>query len=74
MINEDKALRMFYEKYVEKHKGQSMEVGDTEVAVLNNCTMIISIPEKNRLSINFTSKLFYINENLDMYEEDEENE
>ena len=36
MINEDKALRMFYEKYVEKHKGQSMEVGDTEVAVLNN--------------------------------------
>ena len=26
MINEDKALRMFYEKYVEKHKGQSMEV------------------------------------------------
>ena len=68
MINEDKALRMFYEKYVEKHKGQSMEVGDTEVAVLNNCTMIISIPEKNRLSINFT------NENLDMYEEEEENE
>lgn len=51
-----------------------MEVGDTEVAVLNNCTMIISIPEKNRLSINFTSKPFYINENLDMYEEDEENE
>ena len=74
MINEDKALRMFYEKYVEKHKGQSMEVGDTEVAVLNNCTMIISIPEKNRLSINFNSKPFYINENLDMYEEDEENE
>ena len=74
MINEDKALRMFYEKYVEKHKGQSMEVGDTEVAVLNNCTMIISIPEKNRLSINFPSKPFYINENLDMYEEDEENE
>ena len=74
MINEDKALRMFYEKYVEKHKGQSMEVGDTEVVVLNNCTMIISIPEKNRLSINFTSKPFYINENLDMYEEDEENE
>ena len=51
-----------------------MEVGDTEVAVLNNCTMIISIPEKNHLSINFTSKPFYINENLDMYEEDEENE
>ena len=74
MINEDKALRMFYEKYVEKHKGQSMEVGDTEVAVLNNCTMIISIPEKNRLSINFTSKPFYRTENLDMYEEDEENE
>ena len=22
MINEDKALRMFYEKYVEKHKGR----------------------------------------------------
>ena len=74
MINEDKALRMFCEKYVEKHKGQSMEVGDTEVAVLNNCTMIISIPEKNHLSIKFTSKPFYINENLDMYEEDEENE
>ena len=74
MINEDKALRMFYEKYVEKHKGQSMEVGDTEVAVFNNCTMIISIPEKNHLSINFASKPFYINENLDMYEEDEENE
>ena len=74
MINEDKALRMFCEKYAEKHKGQSMEVGDTEVAVLNNCTMIISIPEKNHLSINFTSKPFYIHENLDMYEEDEENE
>ena len=74
MINEDKALRMFYEKYVEKHKGQSMEVGDTEVAVLNNCTMIISIPKEDHLSINFTSKPFYINENLDMYEEDEENE
>ncbi len=74
MINEDKALRMFCEKYAEKHKGQSMEVGDTEVAVLNNCTMIISIPEKNHLSINFTSKPFYINEKLDMYEEDEENE
>ena len=27
MINEDKAFRMFCEKYVEKHKGQSMEVG-----------------------------------------------
>lgn len=66
MINEDKALRMFCEKYAEKHKGQSMEVGDTEVAVLNNCTMIISIPEKNHLSINFTSKPFYINENLDI--------
>jgi len=48
--------------------------GGTEVVVLNNCTMIITIPEKNRLSINFTSKPFYINENLDMYEEDEENE
>ena len=74
MINEDKAFRMFCEKYVEKHKGQSMKVGGTEVAVLNNCTMIISIPEKNRLSINFTSKPFYINENLDMYEENKENE
>lgn len=50
------------------------ESGGTEVAVLNNCTMIISIPEKNHLSIKFTSKPFYINENLDMYEEDEENE
>ena len=28
MINEDKAFRMFCEKYVEKHKGQSMKVPD----------------------------------------------
>ncbi len=36
--------------------------------------MIISIPKEDHLSITFTSKPFYINENLDMYEEDEENE
>lgn len=47
MINADKALRMFCEKYAEKYKGEKMEAGDTEVVVLNNCTMIISISEKN---------------------------
>jgi len=36
--------------------------------------MIISIPKEDHLSITFTSKPFYINEKLDMYEEDEENE
>lgn len=53
MINEDKALSMFCEKYKEKYKGEKMEAGDTEVVVLNNCIMIISISD----------------ENLDMYEE-----
>lgn len=71
MINDEKALNIFCEKYKEKYKGKKMEAGDTEVVVLNNCIMVISISNENHLCITFTPEPFYIDENLDMYEEDE---
>ena len=61
MINTTEALNLFCEK---------MEPGDKEVAILNNCTMIIELTQDKELKISFSgNEPIFINDNLDMYVE-----
>ncbi len=41
MIDTSEVLRLFAEKYAEKYGDRVFESGKKEVAILNNCIMII---------------------------------
>ena len=75
MIDTNEAFNLFCEKYSEKYKNQKMEPGDTEVAVLNNCVMIVELgegEEAGKLKISFSgNEPIFIDDNLDMYVEEE---
>lgn len=72
MINTTEAFNLFCKKYSEKYKNQKMEPGDTEVAILNNCTMIVEICEEDKkLKISFSgNEPIFIDDSLDMYVEE----
>lgn len=72
MINVAKALELFHKKYEERYgEEHKLELGETAVVILKNCTMIVMLKDDGTLDIEFTGdKPFVINESLDMYVED----
>ena len=72
MINTAKALELFSKQYIERYgEERKFEPGETAVAILKNCTMIVMLEENGTLGIKFTgAEPFVIDESLNMYQED----
>lgn len=71
MIDTAKALELFSKQYNERYGEENkLELGETAVAILKNCTMIVMLQEDGTLSVKFTGTTpFVIDESLDMYQE-----
>lgn len=65
------AIKMFTEKFKEQYgKEEKMESGDKEVAVFDNCTMIVSKNENNEVTTSFIGgKPLEIDAKLDLFVE-----
>ena len=72
MINIEKALELFSKQYRKRYgEERKFEPGETAVAILKNCAMIVMLEEDGTLGIKFTgAKPFVIDESLDMYQGD----
>ena len=72
MINTAKALELFSKQYRERYgEERKFEPGETAVAILKNCTMIVKLNEDRELGVEFNgSEPFVIDESLNMYQED----
>lgn len=72
MIDTAKALELFNKQYKERYgEEKKLDLGETEVAILKNCIMIVMLEEDGTLGIKFTgAEPFVIDESLDMYQED----
>lgn len=74
-IDTMEALDLFTKMYSEKHNGQLLEPGEKTIAILKNCTLIVELTEDKELKMEFLgSEPIYIDENLDMYVTDGEDD
>ncbi len=74
-IDTMEALDLFTKKYSEKNNGKPFEPGEKRIAILKNCTMIVELTKDKELKMEFFgSEPIYIDENLDMYVTDGEDD
>ena len=69
MIDTSEVLKLFAEKFAEKYDNRKFESGEKEVAILNNCIMIVEKID-DELKVEFLgTQPIIINESFDMYVE-----
>ena len=73
MINTAKALELLNKQYKERYgENSKLEPGETIIAILKNCTMMVKLNEDRELGVEFNgSEPFIIDESLDMYSEED---